>query len=80
MNSRKFSPIVVRAINFAARVFGAGAVLVGVTFLLAAWLDPALRWLYLLVGLLCVAMGVGVWVARPLTLEQIDSSRGGDAD
>ena len=67
----------IRVINVMARVFGVLACIVGLISLLSAWLLPGDRTWYLLGAALSLAIGIGVWIARPITQSQIDSIRNG---
>jgi disulfide bond formation protein DsbB len=75
--SNRFDTIVIRLLNVAARVVGVFTFVAGVGFLLSAWFGPNNRVGYLVVAALCIAIGMGIWVALPITQSQIDSIRAG---
>jgi hypothetical protein len=73
----QFDRVAIQVLNVAARVIGVLAWIAGVGFLLSAWVSPDNRIAYVVVAAVCIAIGVGVWVARPFTQSQIDSIRAG---
>jgi hypothetical protein len=75
--SNRFDTIVIRLLSAAARVVGVFALIVGVGFLMSAWFGPNNRVAYLVVAALCIAIDIGICVARPITQSQIDSIRAG---
>jgi len=73
MFSSEFFRKYARIITVAARIFGIWSILVGTFFLLSAWASTSNRVPNVLVGLLAIAIGVGMLVARPVTVEQVQS-------
>ena len=76
MAFKPLDSIAIRTINIGVRIFGVLACPVGLVFLLTAWFLQADRIIYGLIGALGIAMGIGAWVARPITQSQVDSIRG----
>ena len=62
-----------RVFTIAARVVGVWFILGGTFFLFAAWAIPADRAMNIVVGLLVIAIGIGMLIARPATGEQLES-------
>jgi uncharacterized membrane protein HdeD (DUF308 family) len=65
----------VLVINTLARLFGGLALVAGSFFLVSAYAIEADRWTDVIVGLLLIAIGVAVVVARPVTVETIADIR-----
>jgi hypothetical protein len=65
----------VRLLNLLARLFGGLALLAGSVSLFGAYAIEADRWTYVVVGLLLMAMGIAVFLAKPVTVETIASIR-----
>jgi hypothetical protein len=65
----------VLVINTLARLFGGLALAAGSFFLLSAYAIAADRWTDVLVGFLLIAMGVAVFVAKPVAVETIANIR-----
>ena len=62
-------------LNLLARLFGVLALLAGGSSLIGAYAIEANRWTYVVVGFLLVAIGVAVFMAKPVTVETIASMR-----
>jgi hypothetical protein len=62
-------------INIFARIFGGLAFVAGSVFLVGAYAIEADRWTYVVVGLLLIATGVAIFVAKPITVETIANIR-----
>jgi uncharacterized membrane protein HdeD (DUF308 family) len=62
-------------INTLARLFGGLALVAGSFFLVGAYAIEADRWTDVAVGLLLIAIGVAVFVAKPVTVETIANIR-----
>jgi uncharacterized membrane protein HdeD (DUF308 family) len=62
-------------LNLLARLFGVVALLAGGSSLIGAYAIEADRWVYFVFGLLLIAMGVAVFMAKPVTVETIASMR-----
>jgi hypothetical protein len=62
-------------INTLARLFGGLALVAGSFFLVGAYAIEADRWTDAAVGLLLIAIGVAVFVAKPVTVETIANIR-----
>jgi di/tricarboxylate transporter len=75
MALKQLDSLAIRVINIGVRTFGVLACFVGVAFLLSAWFTQSDRILFGLIGALCIAMGIAIWMARPITQSQIDSLR-----
>jgi len=75
--SNRFDTIAIQLLNVAASVVGVFAFIVGIGFLLSAWFGPNNRVAYLVAAALSIAIGIGIWAARPITQSQIDSIRAG---
>jgi uncharacterized membrane protein HdeD (DUF308 family) len=73
MNS--FSAIYVRLINLLARLFGAFAFVAGCVFLLSAHAFPADRWMHIVLGLFLIAVGVALFIAKPVKVEIVANIR-----
>jgi hypothetical protein len=65
----------VLVMNTLARLFGGLALVAGSFFLVSAYAIAADRWTDVLVGLLLIAIGVAVFVAKPVTVETIANIR-----
>jgi hypothetical protein len=68
---RRFERAFVIAFNLLARLFGVLAILVGIVFLLSAYLFSEYRILDIVVGLCVAAMGIAFLLAKSLTAEQL---------
>ncbi len=75
MALKQLDSMAIRVINIGVRTFGVLACFVGVVFLLTAWFTQSDRIVYALIGVLGIATGVAIWMARPMTQSQIDSLR-----
>jgi hypothetical protein len=62
-------------VNTLARIFGGLALVAGSFFLVGAYAIEADRWTDVVVGLLLIAIGVAVFVAKPVTVETIANIR-----
>jgi hypothetical protein len=62
-------------LNLLAGLFGVLALLAGGSSLVCAYAIEANRWTYVVVGLLLIAMGVAVFMAKPITVETNASMR-----
>jgi hypothetical protein len=62
-------------INLFARLFGAIAFVFGGLSLVGAYMSEADRWTHVVVGLFLVAVGVAVFLAKPVTVETITDIR-----
>lgn len=62
-------------LNTLARIFDGLAVVAGSFFLVGACAIEANRWTDVVVGLLLIAIGVAVFVAKPVTVATIASMR-----
>ena len=62
-------------INILARLFGGLALVAGSFFLVGAYAIEANRWTDVAVGLFLIAIGVAVFVAKPVTVETIANIR-----
>ncbi len=58
-------------LNLLARLFGGLALLAGSISLVGAYAIEANRWTYVVVGLLLIAIGIAVFMAKPVTVETI---------
>jgi uncharacterized membrane protein HdeD (DUF308 family) len=67
----KFSRAYLLFINVSARLFGVMALLVGIFTFVCAYAFKTNRWMYLVAGILAVAVGVAVFMAKPVTTEDI---------
>ena len=65
----------VLVMNTLARLFGGLALVAGSFFLVSAYAIAADSWTDVLVGLLLIAIGVAVFVAKPVTVETIANIR-----
>jgi amino acid permease len=65
----------VLVMNTLARLFGGLALVARSFFLVSAYAIAADRWTDVLVGLLLIAIGVAVFVAKPVTVETIANIR-----
>jgi hypothetical protein len=70
-----FYEVHVLVINTLARLFGGLALVAGSFFLVSAYAIEGDRWTDVVVGLLLVAIGVAVIVAKPVTVETIANIR-----
>jgi len=73
MNS--FSGIYVRLINLLARLFGAFAFVAGCVFLRSAYPFQADRRMHILLGLFLIAVGVALFIAKPVKVEIVANIR-----
>jgi uncharacterized membrane protein HdeD (DUF308 family) len=71
----KFYRAYVRFLNFAVRLFGALALLVGIVSLGCAYVFAENRGTRVVAGIFLVAMGVAVFLAKPITAEHITRIR-----
>jgi hypothetical protein len=71
----KFERTYILFINLSARLFGAMAFLVGCFSLVCAYAFNVNRWMYLVAGISATAVGVGVFIAKPITIDQITRIR-----
>jgi uncharacterized membrane protein YgaE (UPF0421/DUF939 family) len=62
-------------INLSARLFGAMALLVGIYAFACAYVFKEDRWLYGIVGIFAIAVGVAVFMAKPITNAQVSRIR-----
>jgi uncharacterized membrane protein HdeD (DUF308 family) len=62
-------------LNLLARLFGVLALLAGSSSLIGAYAIETDRWMYVVVGLLLISIGVAVFRAKPMTVETIASMR-----
>jgi hypothetical protein len=70
-----FDKTYVLLINILARLFGGLALVAGSVFLVGAYAIEVDRWTDVVVGLLLIAIGIAVFVAKPVTVETIASIR-----
>jgi hypothetical protein len=75
MSLKRLDSIALRVINVGVRTFGVLAGFIGVGFLLTAWFIQSDRIMYGLIGVLTIATGVAIWIARPVSQSQINSLR-----
>jgi exosortase/archaeosortase len=73
--SMRFVNAYVLFLNLLTRFFGAMALLVGLFFLLSAYAITANRAMFAVVGILAIAVGVAVFLAKPITAETITTIR-----
>jgi uncharacterized membrane protein len=71
----KFDRAYLLFINFAARLFGAMALLVGIVFLVSAYAIKSNRAMDVVAGIFAIAVGVAVFMAKPITIEHITRIR-----
>jgi drug/metabolite transporter (DMT)-like permease len=71
----KYYRAYVRFLNFAVRLFGALALLVGIVSWGCAYAFTEYRGTRVVAGIFLVAMGVAVFLARPITIEHITRMR-----
>jgi uncharacterized membrane protein len=71
----KFDRAYLLFINLSARLFGAMALLVGIFFLLSAYAVPANRALDAVAGIFAIAIGIAVFMAKPISIEAIARMR-----
>jgi hypothetical protein len=71
----QFYRVYVRFLNVAVRLFGALALLVGIVSLGCAYVFTEDRGTRVVAGIFLVAMGVAVFLAKPITVEQITRMR-----
>jgi uncharacterized membrane protein HdeD (DUF308 family) len=62
-------------INLFARLFGAIAFVVGGISLVSAYLFEADRWTRIVAGIFLIAVGVAVFIGKPVTVETITNIR-----
>lgn len=62
-------------INLSARLFGAMALLVGIYALVCAYAFKEDRWMYCVTGVFAIAVGVGVFLAKPITIDHLSRIR-----
>jgi uncharacterized membrane protein HdeD (DUF308 family) len=75
MHMNSFAEIYVRLINLLARLFGAFAFLAGIVFLPSAYASQGDRWMHLLLGLFLIAVGVALFIAKPVKVEIVANIR-----
>lgn len=71
MTSSNFLRRSARVLTIAARFVGVWFLLGGVAFIVSAWVTPASRTMYALVGVFAVAVAVGLLTASPITEEHL---------
>lgn len=71
----KFDRAYLLFINLSARLFGAMALLVGIFALVCAYAFKADRWMYIVAGIFAIAVGVAVFMAKPITIEHVSRIR-----
>jgi hypothetical protein len=71
----KFDRVYLLVINLSARLFGAMALLIGTVALISAYAFTADRWMYMVAGVFAIAIGIAVFMAKPITAEHISSIR-----
>jgi hypothetical protein len=67
----KFERAYILLINFSARLFGAMALVVGIVFLVSAYVSEANRATYAVAGICTIAVGIAVFMANLITTEDI---------
>jgi uncharacterized membrane protein HdeD (DUF308 family) len=75
MIAMTFYEIHVLVITTLTRLFGGLALVAGSFFLVSAYAIEANRWADVVVGLLLIAIGVAVFVAKPVTVASIVNIR-----
>jgi uncharacterized membrane protein HdeD (DUF308 family) len=63
------------AFNVLARLFGSLAILAGIVFLVSAYAIKENRSLDVVLGLFALAMGIAVFLAKPIDAEQLSRMR-----
>ena len=63
----KFERVYILLVNLSARLFGAVALVVGIFFLVSAYAFEANRATYAVTGIFAMAVGVAVFIAKPIT-------------
>ena len=63
------------AFNVLARLFGSLAILAGIVFLVSAYAIKENRSLDVVLGLFALAMGIAVFLAKPIDAEQLARMR-----
>lgn len=58
-------------INFAARLFGAMALLAGIVFLVSAYAIKSNRAMDVVAGIFAIVVGVAVFMEKPITIEHL---------
>ena len=71
----KFDRVHPLFINTLARLFGAMMLLFGSVALISAYAFTADRWMYIVAGIFAIAVGVAIFMAKPITAEHISSIR-----
>ena len=71
----KFDRAYLLFINLAARLFGAMALLAGIVFLVSAYAIKSNRAMDVVAGIFAIAVGVAVFMAKPITIEHITRIR-----
>ena len=71
----KFDRAFLIAFNVLARLFGSLALLAGIVFLVSAYAIKENRFLDVVVGLSALAMGIAVFLAKPIDAEQLARMR-----
>jgi uncharacterized membrane protein HdeD (DUF308 family) len=71
----KFDRAFLAAFNVLARLFGSLAILVGIVFLVSAYAIKENRFLYVVVGLSVIAIGIAVLLTKPIDAEQLARMR-----
>jgi uncharacterized membrane protein HdeD (DUF308 family) len=71
----KFDRAYLLFLNVSARLFGALALLVGIFTLVCAYTFKADRWMYIVAGIFAIAVGVAVFMAKPISVEHITRIR-----
>jgi uncharacterized membrane protein len=71
----KFDRAYLLFINLASRLFGAMALLVGIVFLVSAYAIKSNRAMDVVAGIFAIAVGVAVFMAKPITIEHITRIR-----
>jgi uncharacterized membrane protein HdeD (DUF308 family) len=67
----KFVRVYILFLNLSARLFGALALVAGIFFLVSAYAFGANRSTYVVAGIFAMAVGVAVFMAKPITPEDI---------
>lgn len=71
----KFDSVFLTAFNVLARLFGSLAILAGAVFLVSAYAIRENRLLDVVIGLSVIAIGIAVFLAKPLDAEQLARMR-----
>lgn len=71
----KFDRVFLIAFNLLARLFGSLAILAGIVFLVSAYAVKENRFLDVVVGLNVLAVGIAVFLAKPIDAEQLARMR-----